>query len=508
MVAYSHDDRQLHSASRITVDGLRSLGLLTPHDVDLSGLAAAAPSYQSTHFRADGVDFSIVPPSFPSCFLSNVSLAFNDKGKNVLDRVSEYFARPSTCPPPERSVEVKTKDKLHEVKDFTLLSQASRVLVEAPLIHTIRSIQSTAVEILRSRFLLDEHMAFCSNVFLMRDNRLFEPLRTKCLNPISSREITAQREAALVESSLSHTLAYLMNLHVPPESTTSLSVEIKDEEKVGVNALKKYSDTVDSKGAQQQTNGVLTTVSGLRVNVVFGWPLSEIITIAHVDSYNKILQYLLMMSSAKWAADSIWKHATAPAALSKSATIALVDAKAKKGSTIALYHRSCLAGLFWFQFIISGLLHYYLYHIHETIWAEYTDSLAKCLSTFELTYCHEHMIREVQLTLNTLQGQIIAVVNVGHRATNAFNVALALLSSPAVDIDEVALGITSDKSKPLIELFFERADASYKALKSSVSAVATALETAHAASKVGKLASLDYGFHELRAVFRDTKNWT
>ena len=373
--------------------------------------------------------------------------------------------------------------------EFLNASLSAKLIVEAPLVKIFRSIERAAVECLMVRFMLPQHLTFLSSVFLMNDNRVFEPLRTQAIYFSSTSN---GNDSMFVDAgALSHTLSFFVSQNLPSNSASSVTIDFDDN-----------MTSAEQRYLHARSNGILGAVMGIRVNVYYTWPLSEIITSPQLQQYNDILRILMQITSARWAADGVWKLAMDP-------STACVLMTKSRNSSLCVSYRHCLVGLKWFLYLLAGLLRYYLHNIHEKIWPRFMGKISMCHSIGQLSLCHESLLRELIAICDTFQKQMVTLVHLGHRATCAFHRALNLFQSPhIVGMDEVALGIATANQVPLIDSFLSRAESAFAALRVSAANFAAALDTTYSSKAAIGNSFTDPSLEELQCIFTDLTNWT
>lgn len=441
-------------------------------------------------------------PRFPSSCYSNIDIIFDRAGRNIYEVVEEAF---SHLPIRNLDDESIVHSPMCRTVEFLLFPQKIVILLETPLIAAIHEIQASAVKVFNTNFSLLEHIQFCFLVFFLKDNRLYEQLRVITLSFIEDDTRDLDEDFTL-DCSLSHTLTYMLSQHLPPQSTSSVTVEFREYSDMEINPYKQLVNDREPAENRSPKFDILSAVHGMTINLMHTWPVSEIITLTHLDGYNTIMQTLLSITCAKWTAESIWKRATDFENLSKVSQMNHSVTGSARNPPIICYYKKCLVGLHWFQYILSGLLGYYLRRIHEGIWTSFLAKFEKCASIDDLSKAHANMLDEVSVIVKFEKAQIENVVYHGYRATTAFIKALTMLNSPIADLSERALGVPAHSSKPLIEVFFERSENAFKNLRMAVKALSTSLDNAILSSNVGR-SSAPIGLSELQAVFIDLKNW-
>ena len=472
----------------------------------------ADPRLDASHIRDDPGTFhqarftenkfSFTLPRFPSSNFSNIDIIFDKAGRNVYALIQDSL---SILPQSSEDSKVNGAHHTSRTNELLLFPQKISIFLEAPLIAAIQDVQAIAVRVLLNDFQILDHLRFCCLAFFLSDNRVYEQLSAKYL---SFDGISGKSEEArnLYDNSISHTLTYLLTQYLPRNSSSSVSVDFKEFLKAEINPYKQSGKGRELDDNPRQGDDVLSTVLGMRVNVMHTWPVSEVISVTHLEEYNSILQTLLSITCVKWTAETVWKRATDAERQLKISRVSSVSKQSVKISLVWSSYRKCLVGLHWFQYILAGLLGYYMRRIHEGIVPPFLADFEKCASVDELVKSHGRMLNEVSAVMRVEQAKIAGMVTMGHRATSALSKALEMLDSPIVDLSECAFGIPQESSKPLIEIFFDRAEAAYRNLRMSIKTIFSSLEAEAASSRIGRSFSV-VGISDLRAVFGATRNW-
>ena len=481
------------------------MGITALHSVSCQLDATDTHDESGEVLRApDTVRFLFTLPRFPCNNFSNIDIIFDKSGRNVFALVQDTL---SNLPPEVEQANDDESQGISRANEILSFAHKASIYLEVPLLAAIQDVQAAAVRILLGDFHMIDHFHFCFLAFFLYDNRVFEHINSRFFSfDGETRKSDVTRNS--YDDSMGHTLAYLLTQHLPQNSSSSVSVDFKELPKAEISPYQNSGKGKEPEEYQRQNDDILATILGMRISVLHTWPISEVLSFTCLEEYNSIMIGLLSITCVKWTTEMVWKKAFDAEKRWKVSRVCRAS-KQSTATAIALVrisYRRCIVGLHWFQYILGGLLGYYMRHIHEGILPPFLAKIGKSASVNELVKSHELMLYEVSEVMKVEQAHISNMLSLGHRATTAFNKALEMLDTLNVELNEDAPRIPRESSKPQIELFFERAEAAYRNLRLSVKAISSNLEVEAASSRIGRSSSI-VGLNSLRAVFGDTRNW-